>query len=340
VNQFGTGELTELALEWLAAFVERRSASDAQRALLGLLVAEGRDQAAGSAHGLPAAELSLLVHAAAGGQGVPLPLAGCCLCVYLGADVFDNVVDRELSPRWADHGPSQGLIAGVTLGAALAADAIAALAVPPATRLALTDALIDAQLAMSDGQSRDLAFEARSDVTVTDCETMVLGKTGAGWAFFARAGAILAGAAPEVCEDYATFGRELGANGQILSDCADLADDLPSRDLAAGKRTLPIAYALATLPSAARAELLDHLVAAPKEPARHPTVRRLLGEAGAFHYGALAAEVHRRRALAALDNVHPTGPAGQALYDFAEISAIARRPPGAAARSRPTPPGG
>jgi geranylgeranyl diphosphate synthase type I len=332
--------LTSAALDWLAAFVDRRSVSQTQRTLLGVLVAEGREQAAGSAHGLPAVELSLRVFAAAGGQGLPLPLAGSCLCVYLGADVFDNVVDRELSPRWVDHGPSQAMIAGVTLGAVLAADALAALELPPTTRLALTDALIDAHLAMSDGQSRDLAFEDRPDITVADSEAMVLGKTGALWAFYAHVGAILAGAAPDVCEAYATFGRELGTNGQILSDCADLADEgIPSRDLATGKRTLPIVYALATLPEADSADLLAHLAAAPHDPERHPTVRRLLGEAGAFHYGALVAEVHRRRALAALDHAGPVGTAGQALYDFAELSTLASRRPDAVLEAHPTAPG-
>ncbi len=319
--------LTHAGLDWLAAFVDRRSVSDTQRALLGLLVAEGQDQTAGSAHGLPAAELSLRVYAAAGGEGLPLPLAGCCLCVYLGADVFDNVVDRELSARWAEHGPSQAMIAGVTLGTTVAALTLTELEISTESRLALTDALTAAQLAMSDGQTRDIAFEERPDITVADAEAMVLGKTGALWDFYARAGAILAGASRDVCEAYATFGRELGANGQILSDCADLIGDGPaSRDLATGKRTVPIVYALTTLPESDRAQLLAHLDAAPHDPTRYPEIRRLLGESGAVHYGALAAEVHRRRALAALDDACPTGPGRQALYDCADLSAFARRP--------------
>jgi geranylgeranyl diphosphate synthase type I len=308
---------------------------------LDLVVAEGRDQAAARAGCLPAAELPLLVHAAAGGSGTPLPLAGSCLCVYLGADVLDNIVDRELSARWADHGPSQALIAAVTFLTPLAARALSELDALPATRQALQDALVDGLLAMSAGQTADLAFEGRADVTIADCQVMLLGKSGAEWAFFARASALLAGAPPEVCESYATFGRELAATSQILSDCADLAGGgTTSRDLAAGKRTLPIVYAVSTLPDAARAELLDHLTAAPNDPARHPAARHLLGAAGAFHYGALAAEVHRRRALTALREAHPMGPAGQALHDFAEVSAIARRPAEGAASSRPLVGGG
>jgi geranylgeranyl diphosphate synthase, type I len=328
-------------LDWLAAFVERCAVPGSQLALFELLVVEGRSRASAYARGLPAAELPLLVHAAAGGEGTPLPLAGCGLCLYLGADVLDDVVDRELSPRWASHGPSQALLTAVTFVAPLAARALAALNAPPATRLALADALIDAHLTMSAGESADLAFEGRTDVTLADCDAMVQGKAGAEWAFFARAGAILAGAAPEVCEAYATFGRELGATSQILSDCADLAGaNGVSHDLATGKRTLPIVCALATLRDVARAELLDHLAAAPHDPIRRLAVCRLLGQAGAFHYSALAAEVHRRRALAALGEARPAEPAAHALYDFAETFAFIKRPADDAAPSRPTTPRG
>jgi geranylgeranyl diphosphate synthase, type I len=330
-----TGSLTGLALDWLATFAERCAGSEAQRALFQLLLAEGRCQASACPRGLPAAELPLVVHAAAGGDGTPLALAGCGLCLYLGADVLDDVVDRELSPRWASHGPSQALIAAVTFVAPLAARALAALDVPPATRLALADALIDAHLTMSAGESADLAFEGRTDVMLADCDAMVQDKSGAEWAFFARAGAILAGATPEVCEAYTTFGRELGVTSQILSDCADLAGaDGVSHDLTTGKRTLPIVYALATLPDVACAELLGHLAAAPHDPLRCLAVRRLLDQAGAFHYGALAAEVHRRRALAALGEARPAGPAAHALSDFAETLAFVRRPADDATPSR------
>jgi geranylgeranyl pyrophosphate synthase len=329
-----TGSVTGPALNWLEAFAEHCAVSEPQRARFELLVAEGRCQASAGLRGLPAAELPLLVHAAAGGDGTPYPLAGCGLCLYLGADVLDNVVDRELSQRWVIQGPSQALIAAVTFGAPLAARALAALDAPPATRLALVDALIDAQLKMSAGQSADLSFEGRTDVTLADCEAIVLGKSGAQWAFFTRAGATLAGATPEVCEAYAVFGRELGATSQIHSDCADLAGaDGESHDLATGKRTLPVVYALATLPDVARAELLGHLAAAPHDPVRRLAACRLLGEAGAFHYGALAAEVHRQRALAALGEARPAGPAAHALYEFAETSAFMRRPADDAAPS-------
>jgi geranylgeranyl diphosphate synthase type I len=314
-------------LDWLAGFVARRAVSAEQATLLGLVVDEGRRQAATLPRGLPAAELPLAVYAAAGGLGpAPLPLAASCLCVYLGADVLDNVVDRELSERWTDAGPNQAILAGVTFLTPLAVAALAELDTPPAKRLAAQDALIDALIAMSAGQSADVAFEGRVDVTLASCEAMVLAKSGAEWALFARLGALLAGADPPVCDAYATLGRELGATTQIISDGADVAAADAGRDLATGKRTLPIVYALSTLTDADRTDLLGHLDAAPHDPARKRAARDMLLAAGVLHFVALTAEAHRQRALAALRNANPTGPAGRLLYDWVDEFRIARRP--------------
>ena len=321
------GSLTRAALDWLAAFADRRSAGPVQGALWRVLVAEGGRQAALLPRELPPVELPLLAYLAAGGPGPPpLPLAGCCLCVYLGADVLDNVVDRELSDSWAEVGPNQAILAGVTFLTPLAAAALSELAIPPETRLAAQDALVDALLAMSAGQSADLAFEGRADVTLDACEAMVLAKSGAEWGLFALLGAILAGAPATVGDAYATFGRELGATSQLLSDCADLAAGGEGRDLPTGKRTLPVVYALSTLPDEPRGELLGHLAAAPHDPARLRIAHDALLAAGALHFGALAAEVHRQRALAELRAATPIGPAAQSLYDLVEDFALTRRP--------------
>lgn len=311
------GEATNTALDWLDAFVRRRAVTEAQADFLRLVVEEGRAQANAHPRGLTVVEIPVLTYAAAGGARPlehQLPLLGCCLCVYLGADVVDNVVDRELPERWLRHGPAQAMLAGGAFLAALAPVAIGELDTPDDVRLALRDALALALLAMLAGQSDDIAFEGRDDVTLSASEAMLMGKSGAELAFLSRAGALLAGAPPDVCNAYATFGLHWGTMIQILSDCADLASDgEESRDLATGKRTLPILYTLATLSDPVRTEFLAHLRAAPADAARAREARRMLGESGAFHYGALAAESHRQCARAALAVANPVGPAGKTL---------------------------
>ena len=321
------GGATGPTLDWLAGFVERRAVSSEQAALLSLVVEEGRRQAAALPRGLPAAELPLAVYAAAGGADpLPLPLAAACSCVYLGADVLDNVVDRELSEHWADAGPTQAMLAGVTFLTPLAVAALAELDAPLVLRLAAQDALVDTLMTMGAGQAADVAFEDRADITLANCETMVLAKAGAEWALFARLGALLAGADPTVCDTYATIGRELGATTQIISDGADVAAEDEGRDLATGKRTLPIVYGLLTLSDGDRRDLLRHLDAAPLDPVRRRTARDMLLAAGVLHFVALAAETHRQRALEALRGLDPPGPAGKLLYDWVDDFRVARRP--------------
>jgi geranylgeranyl diphosphate synthase type I len=315
-------QITRSTLDWLQAFIERRSVTREHARLLSLMVQEGSRQAAVLPRGLPPAEVPLMVHAAAGGDGPgPLPVAAACLCVYLGADVLDNVVDRELTEHWAAHGANQALLVAVTFGAPLAMACLDELEGPLERRLAAQRALIDTMLTMSAGQSADVAFEGRDNVSLDACEAMVVAKSGAEWSLFARLGALAAGAPSDVCEAYGTFGRELGSAVQLTSDSADLVHGGPGRDLASGKRTLPIVHALSVLPDAKRAELLGHL-AAPHDAERRRAARRLLLEAGSFHFGALAAEVHRRRALTALRAAGPAGPPARFLHDLAEDLAI------------------
>ena len=61
---------------------------------------------------LPAIQLPLLVHAAISGDESPaLPVAGACTLLYLGADLFDNVIDDELPPSWRARDPAEASLA-------------------------------------------------------------------------------------------------------------------------------------------------------------------------------------------------------------------------------------
>jgi octaprenyl-diphosphate synthase len=321
----GRARWTEPALAWLSTFIERR-ATPAQVLLLQLAVEEGHAQAIDLPNGLPAAELPLLVFTAANttSSAPQLALAGCCLSIYLGADIFDNVADDELPDRWAPHGPALASLTGVTLLAPFAALALAELQTSSATRLLLHEALAEALAAMSAGQTSDLSMVSREDVSLDAAEQVAVAKTGEELAFFSRAGALLAECPPDVCDAYAMLGRHLGASRQIASDCIDLfaGRDAYSHDLASGKRTLPIVYALATLPARQRATLLGHLQAAPSDDDRAETARGILRTSGAIEFGALAAEIQRRRALAALRVADPCGPGAEALEQYVNDSAL------------------
>src|ERR671914_15326 len=87
--------------------------------LLRVHLGVGREQAEAYPE-LPAIQLPLLVHAAITGDERPaLPVAGACTLLYLGADLFDSILDHELPPSWQGRDSSQASLAATTLLGAL-----------------------------------------------------------------------------------------------------------------------------------------------------------------------------------------------------------------------------
>jgi geranylgeranyl diphosphate synthase type I len=266
---------------------------------------------------LPAIQLPLLVHAAITGDERPaLPVAGACTLLYLGADLFDNLIDDELPPSWHTRDPAEANLAATTLLAAVPQLSVARLREQgtPLTRLwELVHLFAETLLTMSAGEHEDLLFTKRRNVAPEKCRAMIERKSGSEFALFARAGAILATEDPTVIENYTTFGLCLGTAIQICSDVGDIWGEGMSRDLINGKRTLPIVHALSTLRGEPRERLQKLLGAARESDEYHDEVRTLLMAAGSMHYTALVVEVYRQRARNHLAAASPGEPAGRAL---------------------------
>lgn len=277
------------------------------RELLALHLEEGRAQS-DEVPEAPWIQLPILVHAACGGdEDAATRLAAACTLVYLGADLLDNLMDDELPQRWSSRGPAQATLAAATLLAALPRVALdrAEQDGIPATRIArLQRSLTATLLTMSAGQHDDLAPEPEADLEAA--RSVAERKAGAEFAFFAEAGAAAATDDDEVVAAYRSFGREVGAAGQIASDLGDVLAPGGSRDLAGGKRTLPVVHALAT---GDRARLEGLLEDARHSSDAHAAVRELLVSAGSVHYTALAVGVYASRARRALSAARPlSGP--------------------------------
>ncbi len=266
---------------------------------------------------LPAIQLPLLVHAAITGDERPaLPVAGACTLLYLGADLFDNLIDDELPPSWHARDPAEASLAATTLLAALPQLSVARLreqGTPPARLWALAHLFAETLLTMSAGEHEDLLFTDREDVGAEACRVMVERKSGSEFALFARAGAVLATEDPAVIEKYTAFGLYLGAARQICTDVWDLWEGENGPDLLNGKRTLPIVHALYTLRGESRKRLQDSLKAVREGAKCHDEVRKLLLAAGSVHYTALIVEFYRRQARNYLAAASPREPAGEAL---------------------------
>jgi geranylgeranyl diphosphate synthase type I len=237
--------------------------------------------------------------------------------VYVArADLFDNLIDEELSSSWDARDPGETYLAATTLLSAapqLALDRLRENGIPPARLWTLAHLFAETLLTMSAGEHEDMLFTNWTDVGPEMCRDMVERKSGSELALFTRAGAILATEDSGVIQNYAAFGLRLGTASQICSDAWDIWSGEMSRDLLNGRRTLPIVHALSTLQGEGRGRLQELLSAARGSAECHDDVRVLLAEAGSLRYTALVIEVYRQQARKHLAAASPREPAGQAL---------------------------
>jgi geranylgeranyl pyrophosphate synthase len=286
----------------------------AHAALFRLQIEQGRKQARD--HPIPAADLPELVHAAVTGESAPLPLTGACLCVWLGADLFDNVLDEELADSWQEVGPMAATLIAVTF-LALVWKTLGLLPGhgAPAERVAaLVELFADRLLAMSSGEHADLAGPARLETA--DSIRIAEGKSGSQFALYARAGAILGGAGAEAADAYADYGARLGTASQVMSDLADVSRAPASDDLRNGALTLPVVHAMS---SSGRERLEPLLRAARASGAAQAEVRAALIDAGAPAYVAGVAAEQRERGLADLARAGAAGPAAAELERLLDV---------------------
>ena len=156
-----------------------------------------------------AVQLPLLVHEAITGDERPaLPVAGACTVLYLGADLLDSVLDRELPPSWQARGPAEAELAANAFLASLPQLSLAQLreeGTSSARLWALTRLFADTLLTMSAGQYEDLRFPNLENVSLENSLAMVERKSGSAAALLAKAGALLATEETFTIEAYAAF---------------------------------------------------------------------------------------------------------------------------------------
>ena len=277
-----------------------------------------------------AAQLPLLVHEAVTGDEAPaLPVAAACTLLYLGADLFDSVLDDELPPSWRARGSAEANLAAATLLVALPQLSIARLqeqGTPSAKLWALARLFADTLLTMSAGQYEDLLFPNLKGVSLADSRAMAERKSGAAVALLARAGAVLATEDTFTIEAYAAFGRCFGIAKQLMNDVGGIWGECASRDLLNGKRTLPILHALSTLRGGQRERLQKLLVAARESSEPHDEVRALLATAGSVRYTALMVWLYREQARSHLAAASPQEPAGRELQMLLDMASLVTQP--------------
>ena len=168
-------------------------------------------------------------------------------------------------------------------------------------------------ISIVEGQTLDLGFEGRDDVTPAAYLQMIAGKTAAIVRFAAWAGALLAGALDATADRFAAFGLALGLGFQVRDDILGIwgatettgkaaADDIRRR-----KQSLPILLLRERADPATRAELAAIYAAPVVAGAGVARVLALLAAAG------IRAEVETRV---------------EALHDEARAALLAAAHPG------------
>jgi geranylgeranyl diphosphate synthase type I len=231
--------------------------------------------------------VALLASAAVGGDPSAAATVGAAVellhnFTLIHDDVQDESPTRRHRPTvWSLWGVGQAINAGDALFAVahLPLYDLASCGVPATLVLRLLNAFDRTTIAIVEGQTLDLGFEARPDVTPSEYLEMIAAKTAAIVRFAAWAGALLGGADEAAASGWAEFGHALGLGFQVRDDLLGIwgapnatgkarADDVRRR-----KQTLPILLLRERLNVTERAEL-GRLYAAPSVD--EPGVARIL----------------------------------------------------------------
>jgi len=266
--------------------------------------------------------IALLAAGAAGGRPeAAAPLAAAVELLHNFTLVHDDVQDQSPTRRhrptvWSLWGIGQAINAGDALFAAahLPLYTLPERGISPALTLRLLAAFDRMTIAIVAGQTLDLGFEGRPDVSSADYLTMIAGKTAAIVRFAAWAGARLGGASDDAVACWAEFGQALGLGFQIRDDllgiwgAAETTGKAAADDIRRRKQTLPVLLLRERLDATDRDELARIFAAADVDAARVERVLALLDRERVREAVEIEIARYHDRAAAALRDAAGPGP--------------------------------
>jgi geranylgeranyl diphosphate synthase type I len=181
---------------------------------------------------------------------------------------------------------------------------------------------------VSEGQQLDMDFENRDFVSEDEYLAMISGKTAAMFTTCARTGAILSGAAPDVIENLANWGENLGLCFQLMDDLIDATGDSETlgkpacSDVIEGKRTLIAIHALGLDPE--NLPIFHQVFSSGNEDTPREALDEVLRElqtAGSIDYAKNRAMGFHQQAHACLDKL-PESPALSILRQLTDWQLI------------------
>jgi octaprenyl-diphosphate synthase len=168
----------------------------------------------------------------------------------------------------------------------------------------IMEVLADATNAIAEGEVMQLLHVHNADVNEQDYLRVIRAKTAKLFEAAGRLGAILAGAPPEQEKALADYGMHLGTAFQLVDDILDYSGDLAQTgknlgdDLAEGKTTLPIIYAMGHGSAEQGAIIRNALIEGGLND--FEPVMKAIRETGALEYTRMRAEASAREARDAI----------------------------------------
>lgn len=267
----------------------------------------------------------LCAQAAGGSWRGALPAAAAVELLHNFSLVHDDIQDQSPLRRsrktvWAQWGVAQAINAGDMLFT-LSFLALQRLRETlPADDVLLASRLLQQTcLRLTEGQYLDIAYEKKNDLPMEAYWPMIGGKTSALLSCCAEFGAICAQAGEERRAAFRAYGEHLGLAFQVLDDWLGIWGDAAhtgkstESDLASGKKTLPVLYALGR-----GGQFAQRWARGPVSLQEVPQVARMLEEEGAGRYTLETAERLTEKAYQALEQAACDNPAGQALTELTQ----------------------
>ncbi len=176
---------------------------------------------------------------------------------------------------------------------------------------------------IAEGEVLQLLHIGQLDLSLDQYMSIIEQKTAKLFQASAQVPAILLDMNQEIKEACASYGRFLGTAFQIADDILDYSSDVvslgknPGDDLAEGKLTLPLLYALNSGDSRVIACIRSALER--KDRCLFPEVRQMIIDSGALNQSIIYAQNIVRKAQSAL-NILPESAAKKTLFDLAQYA--------------------
>lgn len=255
-----------------------------------------------------------------------LPAAAAVELVHNFSLVHDDVQDNSEKRRgrptvWKKWGIPMAINVGDALFV-IANQSIMDLekTLPAGTVVRAATILHDTCLELTRGQYMDMSYEERSDLKIDDYWPMIAGKTSALLSASTHIGALIGGADESTQEKFRQFGDHLGLAFQVQDDILGIWGDealtgkSAASDLVEGKNSLPILFGLEQ-----NGPFAKRWKQGPIHADEVNEAARQLEKEGAKTFADEMSQQETQKALAALEDAHPQGEAGEALLELANM---------------------